>query len=130
MAKKLTSKQEKFVEVYDGNGTEAARLAGYEGNDNVLAQAARDNLRNPQITQAIKARETKQVSGAVATREERQRFWSEIMHNDEVEMRDRLRASELLGKSQADFTEKHEHSVDQKLEDLIAGSYAKKDDEE
>lgn len=56
MAKtKLTDKQQLFVVHYLAklNGTEAARLAGYAGDDNVLAVTAYDNLRNPKIREAI-----------------------------------------------------------------------------
>lgn len=47
----LTLRQEKFCLEYvvRMNGTEAARQAGYSGNDNVLAVTAHDNLRNPKI---------------------------------------------------------------------------------
>src|SRR5688572_16971525 len=36
----LTAKQSRFAELYDGNGTAAARKAGYTGSDNVLAKSA------------------------------------------------------------------------------------------
>lgn len=35
--------------ILEKNGTKAARLAGYKGNDNVLAVQAHENLRNPKI---------------------------------------------------------------------------------
>src|SRR5262245_55733760 len=57
--RKLSAKREVFTEKYleNGfNGTQAARDAGYKGNDNVLAQVARENLRNPQIASRIRAR--------------------------------------------------------------------------
>src|SRR3954469_6368750 len=81
----LTVKQAKFVEVYDGNGTKACRLAGYKGSDNVMAQQARDNLSNPQIREAIRAREKAEVRPLVATRQQRQAFWTSVMGDvDEV----------------------------------------------
>lgn len=107
---KLTLKQSKFIEAFSGNGTEAARLAGYKGSDNTLAQAARDNLRNPQIADAIKKRENKIVSKLIATRAQRQEFWTEVLNSKFHKMQDRLRASELLGKSEADFTDKLQHT--------------------
>lgn len=115
MARALTPKQQRFVDLYDGNGTEAARLAGYGGNDNVLAVTARDLLRNPKIDAAIKARIAKSAEGRaikrrIASREERQEFWTRTMEDDGEEMPVRLKASELLAKSQADFVQKHEHS--------------------
>jgi hypothetical protein len=37
------------------NGTEAARIAGYKGNDGVLAVQAHENLRNPKIKRFIQS---------------------------------------------------------------------------
>ncbi len=58
--RELTLKQQRFVEAYcgvaRGNGTEAARLASYEGNDVTLAGVAYENLRKPQIKSAINER--------------------------------------------------------------------------
>jgi hypothetical protein len=54
---KLTLKQELFVEAYlgaaKGNATEAARLAGYKGSDQTLAQVGAENLRKPHIAALI-----------------------------------------------------------------------------
>lgn len=54
----LTVKQKLFVEHYliERNGTQAARLAGYAGDDNTLAQVAYENLRKPEIRTAIDER--------------------------------------------------------------------------
>ena len=120
--KGLTPKQQKFVDAYTGNGTAAARAAGYRGNDHTLAQVARENLRKPEIAAAIKARAAKEAKPIIATRTERQTFWSKVM-NDRTELtRDRLRAAELLGKSEADFTEKLEVKGELTLEALVRGS--------
>ena len=40
----------------------------------------------------------------IADLAERQRLWTEIMRNHELSPDDRLKASELLGKSEGDFT--------------------------
>lgn len=57
MSRNLTIKQKRFVDAYTGpargNGTQAARLAGYAGTENTLAVVARENLRKPQIQDAI-----------------------------------------------------------------------------
>lgn len=107
---KLTERQQRFVDAYDGNGTAAARAAGYSGNDATLAQVAHENLRKPEIMAAIESRNSGAKKARIATREERQSFWTKTMLDGEVEMKDRLKASELLGKSEADFTEKVKHS--------------------
>lgn len=111
---KLTEKQRKFVEAFmgpaKGNATEAARIAGYSGSDATLRNAGSRLLTNANISEAIKERQ--ESDPLVADREERQRFWSEVMRNDHADMKDRLKASEILGKSQADFTERIDHTTD------------------
>jgi phage terminase small subunit len=109
-ARELTARQRKFVELYEGNGTDAARKAGYKGSDNTLAQTARDLLSNPHISHLINSRQAKVLKKHIATREERQAFWTDVMGDTAEEMSARLKASELLGKSQADFVQKVEHS--------------------
>lgn len=58
--KKLTIKQQQFIEAYLGdanfNATEAARLAGYKGNDNTVATVGWENLQKPAIAERIKHR--------------------------------------------------------------------------
>lgn len=116
IVEKLTEKQRRFVEAYmgeaAGNATEAARLAGYKGNAKTLGAVGAENLAKPGIQQAIDKRVD--ADPKIATREERQRFWTSVMNGDPehgiLEMRDRLKASELLGKTQADFVERHEHT--------------------
>jgi hypothetical protein len=58
MAAQLTAMQRVFALEYIicKNGTEAARRAGYKGDDNVLAVTAYDNLRNTKIVDFIDAR--------------------------------------------------------------------------
>lgn len=106
IAKKLTVKQQRFVDFYDGNGTEAARKAGYKGDRNQLHTIAAQNLQKLTIKQAIEKREEKRNKKDILSREERQKFWSDVTQDGDVQMRDRLRASELLGKSNADFIER------------------------
>ena len=113
-----SERKRRFVEAYmaTANATEAARQAGYQGNSKVLNEQARKLLRRADV----KAMLAKRVAAdpKVATREERQRFWTETMLGvpqlENVKgkarkvvpaLKDRLRASELLGKSQGDFIE-------------------------
>jgi phage terminase small subunit len=56
---KLTTKQRLFVESYLSNGfnaTEAARVAGYQGNENTLSSVGYENLRKPEIAAVVSAR--------------------------------------------------------------------------
>jgi len=106
----LTPKQQKFADFFDGNATQAAKDAGYKGNDRILAQVGYENLRKPYILNAIIAREKPGRDEKIATRRERQEFWTEAQRNAELDIKDRFKASELLGRSQADFTDNTNHS--------------------
>ena len=56
----MTLKQKLFVEAYlgraRGNATEAARIAGYRGDEATLAQVGYENLRKPVVKLAVEAR--------------------------------------------------------------------------
>ncbi|MDR0453494.1 MAG: terminase small subunit [Deferribacteraceae bacterium] len=107
MSKKgLTLKQKKFVEVYCGNATEAAIQAGY--SIKTARHAGFYNMTQPHIAEIIKNRTDKEILSIIANRLERQQFWTEIMNNPDADMKDRLKASELLGKSEGDFIYRHE----------------------
>ena len=105
----LTLKQKRFVEAYlgkaNGNATEAAHLAGYEGNRKTLTVIATQNLKKPNIRLAID--EHSRHDGSVATREERQTFLTRIMRTEHRKMNERLKAVELLCRMAGDFIEKH-----------------------
>lgn len=124
MAKGLTPRQRKFVEVFEGNATAAARKAGYTGSDAALGKSGFDLLRNPKVQAALAERDSK--SDHIATREERQRFWTRTMQNPGVEYRDRLKASELLGRSNADFVEKMIHEAGAGLAEIMATTWGER----
>lgn len=63
-------------------------------------------MRNVEIKEAIHLREQERLCEAIASRTERQRFWSSIMRNAEEKTTDRLKASELLGRSECDFSDR------------------------
>lgn len=102
---KLTSKQQKFVEAYSGNATEAAIAAGYAPNSARIT--ASKLLTNPNIVAMIKNREKEPQALRILTRQERQNLWTRIALGevDGADMKDRLKATELLGRSEADFTD-------------------------
>lgn len=103
--RKLSLKQLKFIEAYAGNGAEAARIAGYAGDAQALAMAADRLMRDDEIRQAIDARMKPVVQGVKWDREKLQEFWIGIADDPKVDLKHRLKASELLGRSQAIFTD-------------------------
>lgn len=102
----LNPKQSAFVEAYAGDGVEAARKAGYTGSPETLAVTASKLLRVPKVAEAIAKRRQAKTARLIASREERQEFWTLVMKDAGEEMRERLKASELLGRSEADFIER------------------------
>lgn len=59
-----------YVGEANGNGTEAARIAGYKGDDATLSQIAYENLRKPEIIAFIaelRAEAEKKASGRIMT---------------------------------------------------------------
>lgn len=126
MAKKvnLTKLQRLWADYWikTGNGTEAARLAGYKGNDNVLAVTAANNLKNEKIKKYIvetyeqteKAADDKRVADSMEVLE----FLTKTMRGEVKDqfgldpmLSDRIKAAELLGKRYGLFRE-----VQQKVE--------------
>jgi len=117
--REFTPRQKKFIAAYNGNGAEAARKAGY--SPKCADRQAEWLLRNPEIRAAIEKRETKTINKLIMDREERQAFWSEMARGEvpRTKADHRLRASELLGKSEGDFLERREYSADKSLVDLF-----------
>lgn len=99
----LTLKQKKFVEAYDGSIKEASENSG------LSYDYCRQLITKPHILTAIRERESTRLNPFIATRQERQNFWTKIMQDEEAEMKDRLKASELLGKSEADFIDRKQY---------------------
>lgn len=102
----LTDRQKRFIDAYSGNAAEAARAAGYSSKtaDKIASQL----MDKQEIIDAIHAREKERTSAEIMTREQRQIFWSTITRDTSQRIADRLRASELLAKSEGDFIERRE----------------------
>lgn len=104
----LSLRARHFAEIYDGNGLACALKAGYsQGN---AKNRACELLDDERVQAIIRAREKARRDGDIATREERQKFWTAVMRDETREMEDRRKASELLGKSEGDFFERSEMS--------------------
>ncbi|MBR0233773.1 MAG: terminase small subunit [Synergistaceae bacterium] len=118
----MTDKQLAFISEYtkDFNATQAAIRAGY--SPKTAYSIGQELLRKPEIQKAMN--EVKE--NLIADRDERLRFWTSTMRDENEDMKHRLRASELLGKAQSDFTEKIETNQNVKvntLADLILEAY-------
>jgi len=104
MSVELTDQQLRFVEAYEGNIQSAAQAAG------LSYDYARRLITKGHIARAIKERQAERIRPNILTREQRQEWWSKVVQDQAEDMKNRLKASELLGKSEADFTDKIQHA--------------------
>lgn len=103
---KLTAKQRAWIDYYKQGktATEAARLAGYKGNNHHTIGA--QNL--AKLSKYISDRDELLDRGRVADMEEINAFWSDTMRDNTADIKDRLKASELRARSIGAFIERRE----------------------
>lgn len=146
MRGKITAQERLFIEAYTGDDAKAAQAAGYQGEPTFLKRTGEALRRRPEIILAIKERDTysKEQQKIIADRKERQSFWTSIMRNKDpyndtpekdefgidkpIPLQTRLKASEMLGKSEADFTDKIDVSGNVTITDLVQQSFMIEDD--
>ena len=106
----LNERQRRFVEYYmgeaRGNATSAARLAGYKQPQ---MQGSR-LMKKDEVQTAISS--LVEICPAAASRHDLQDFWTTVMYDPRVNINSRLKASELLAKSQGFL---HAHSNEHTL---------------
>ena len=112
----LNYKQKAFVDAYDGNGKETEIAVGYAPKN--AEQTASRLLRMVKVRKALEERSARENKDTIATRVQRQELWTKMMNDPEIRSSDRLKASELLGRSEADFTDRKEIEVDQRFSEV------------
>jgi hypothetical protein len=119
----LKESHRRFVEAYMSNGgvgVEAARAAGYSGDNAALATRASELLGREDVQAAM--HERVEADPTVVDRKERQRWWSSVMRGVDangatlkIPLKERIEASKLLARAQGDFVERkvitHEGNV-------------------
>ena len=107
---RLTQKQKKFCDYYikTGVGAEAARLAGYKKSN--CDNMAVENLRKPMLREYIEKQIEKLDSERIATMKEVSEFITGIIRDEKVEMKDRLKATDMFIKTRGGYLERVEHS--------------------
>ena len=122
----LNTKLQTFVDVFDGDANKAADIAGISQQYGRLLMVS---INSPsirpkaiEVQEAIRQRQSTAdlvIKGEIASREERQQFWTKNMRNESVSLAERRKNSELLGKSELDFGERRVN-VDVSLADIAA----------
>ncbi len=105
----MTTKQKAFCTEYlkDFNGTQAAIRAGY--SENTAQEISSQNLSKLIIKETIQKLADEITGNDNKIIIENIRFWIETRDDPDCNRSDRLKASDLLGKYKAMFTDKIEH---------------------
>lgn len=148
---KLSKQHRLFIEAYDGDEVYAMRCAGYEGADLYLKQKALELLSTPLVKEALaeRGRYDASLNSLKASREERQIYWTQLMRNQDPHIKPevgengktipppanipysiRIKATELLGRSEQDFVEKLEIDAKMSISQVIEQSYSITDQNE
>lgn len=120
----LSHRVRKFIRVYSGDIVAAMREAGYTGDDNRLRTHGRDLLKQPKVQVAIRELAAIKSSEAsmIAKKDEIQSFLTNTMRNEDpnyisvvkdgviiekenIALASRLKAAELLGKTQGIYAD-------------------------
>ena len=101
---KPTAKQQAWIDYYKQGhtATEAARLAGYKANSgHSFESIGHENLRK--LEDLIKDRDSVLEAPRIADMAEINAFWTEVLRDEEADIKDRLKASELRAKAAGGF---------------------------
>jgi phage terminase small subunit len=106
----MNEQQKRFADYYieSGNATESYKRAGYKAKGNVAEANASRLLRHAKVQEYIEERNKQLESDRIANMEEVKTFWTNTMRNGEADLKDRLKASEYIAKTNAAFIEKQE----------------------
>lgn len=102
----MNERQKRFCEFYAGecigNVVQSALKAGY--SENYANHMAYKMLENVEIKNYIQELSKKDTQKRIATAEDVQAFWSDIMNDNSEITKNRIRASELLAKAKGLFS--------------------------
>lgn len=106
---KLTDQKKKFAEFYlqNCNATQSAKLAGY--SEKTAYSQGQRLLKDVEVKKIIDSTNEKASNKRIADIVERKELLTSFMRNQEdTDDKGRLKALEILGKMEGDFTEKIE----------------------
>lgn len=124
MIRKLTEKQRRFVEAFlgkaQGNGTQAAMLAGVSRGS--AAPMAWKWLRKVQVQKALVARVARKEALGALTAAEREQGMAGVWRDETLHLRDRLRAMDMLNRCAGAYSMTHILKGRLTLSQVIAAS--------
>jgi phage terminase small subunit len=103
----LTQKQLFFIEHYiqnGGNGSAAARAAGYRGSRGTLGAVAHENLNKPHVRDEIRRRQAQiRERMEISTQAKRERLWAIANECKEVDPTTAIKAIQELNRMDGDY---------------------------
>lgn len=118
--KALTPREQAFADAYRGNATQAALEAGYSPKS--AGTLGYRLIKRANVRAEIDRQGRERSKAAIVSREEMQQFFSEVVRDTLLPLRERLHAAQLLGKTRGDFSEKLEVKGELSLLDLVRES--------
>ncbi len=123
MSALMTLKQVLFVEHYiqnAGNGTAAARAAGYKGSTATLGAVAHENLNKPHIRDEIRRRQAEfRNQMTVTTEAKRQRLWAIANECELADPMTAIRAIQELNRMDGDYAPARAWRPAWSIEDIL-----------
>lgn len=106
--KQLTRQQVMFCNYYleTGNAYQSALKAGY--SEQTADKKSYALLQKPEIQEYLEKQRAKMDKTNIMTIEQIQEFWTNVITNGKYDIKDRLKATELLGKSLGSFIDRVE----------------------
>ena len=142
LTKPLTKKQQMFVNAFSGDIVQTMRALDYEGTDSDLHARGKTLMENVNVRTALQSRyQYQQKQGKLmANRDELMEWWTNIVRNNDphakevadkygrksippLDIKDRLKASEFLGRAHIMFGEKKEISHTVTITNIIEEAY-------
>ena len=122
--KQLTNAQEIFAqELFKGASQRQAYYKAYPNSkswaENSVDSKASQLFRNVKVQQRLSELNSKAEKNTIYNAQQLREFWTKILLDGEAGITNRLKASELLGKSQGMFVEKRETSISNKDDCII-----------
>lgn len=108
----MTVKQKMFADEYikTGNATQSYISAGYKARGNGAEVNACKLLRNTKVRDYIRKRNKELDKSTIADMQEVKEFWTNLLRDKETDTKDRLKASELIAKTNGAFLDRIENS--------------------
>ena len=108
----LNPNQKKFADEYikTGNAKQSYINAGYKARGNRAEASASRLLRNVKVRDYIRQRNKELDKDTIADMTEVKEFWTNMLRNRAADPKDRLKASELIAKTNGAFLDRIENS--------------------